>query len=119
MKDKDKGVQYRYYTGVDIDNVPTEATLHNFRDRIGEGKLQEVINFLVQIFNIVGIISGRILCTDGTLIKAFARYRGFRRFVFVCDWYIYTQLPWVIVPLNAHPKGKTLKIPRNDTWFLN
>gem|GEM_PF-1528208 len=56
LKDMDKGAQYRYYTGVDIDNVLTEATLHNFRDRIGEGKLQEVINFLVQIFNIVGII---------------------------------------------------------------
>ena len=76
LKDKDKGAQYRYYTGVDIENVPTEATLHNFRDRIGEERLQVVINFLVQIFKIVGIISGRILCTDGTLIKAFTRYRG-------------------------------------------
>lgn len=76
LKDKDKGAQYRYYAGVDFDNIPTEATLHNFRDRIGEEKLQAVINFLVQIFNLVGIISGKILCTDGTLLKAFARYRG-------------------------------------------
>jgi ribosomal protein L34 len=76
LKDKNKGAQYRYYTGIDIGNVPTEATLHNFRDKIGEKKLQEIIHFLVQIFNIVGIISGSILCTDGTLIKAFARYRG-------------------------------------------
>jgi len=76
LKDKEKGAQYRYYTGVDFENVPTEATFHNFRDRIGEKKLREVIHFLVQIFNIVGIISGKILCTDGTLIKAFARYRG-------------------------------------------
>jgi len=28
-------------------------------------------------------------------------------------------LPWVIVSSNAHPKGKTLKIAGNDTWFLN
>jgi ribosomal protein L34 len=76
LNDKIKGGQYRYYTGVDIDNVPTEGTLHNFRERIGEEKLQEIINFLVHIFNIVGIISGRILSTDGTLIETFARYRG-------------------------------------------
>ncbi|NLD49679.1 MAG: transposase [Clostridiaceae bacterium] len=76
LNDKNKGAQYRYYTGVDIDNIPTEATFHNFRDRVGEEKLQEVINFIVKIFSIVGIITGRILCTDGTLIDTFARYRG-------------------------------------------
>ena len=59
-----------------IENVPTEATLHNFRDRVGEEKLQEVIRLLVKLFHVVDILSGRILCTDGTLIEAFARYRG-------------------------------------------
>jgi len=76
LKDKERGAQYRYYTGLDIENVPTEATFLNYQDRIGEVKYQAVLGFLVKIFNIIGIISGKILCTDGTLIKAFARYRG-------------------------------------------
>ncbi|WP_157942983.1 transposase [Acetivibrio saccincola] len=76
LEDKEKGAQYRYYTGIDAENVPTDATLHNFRDRLGEEKFKDIMNFLVQIFTMVEIISGKILCTDGTLLKAFARYRG-------------------------------------------
>ena len=76
LKDNEKGSQYRYYAGVYIENVPTEATLHNFRDRVGEEKLQEVIRLLVKLFHVVGILSGRILCTDGTLIEAFCKISG-------------------------------------------
>jgi hypothetical protein len=76
LKDNDKGRQYRYLSGVDIENVPTEATFHNFKERLGEEKFSEIMGELVRIFNIVGIISGEIISTDGTLIEAFARYRG-------------------------------------------
>jgi hypothetical protein len=76
LKDRERGNKYRHYTGINIDCVPCEATMHNFRDRVGEEKLQEICKFIVQIFSIVGIISGNILCTDGTLIEAFARYKG-------------------------------------------
>jgi hypothetical protein len=43
---------------------------------LGEEKFSEIMSELVKIFNIVGIISGEIISTDGTLIEAFARYRG-------------------------------------------
>jgi hypothetical protein len=42
----------------------------------GKRNRKRLLNFLVKIFSIVGIITGRILCTDGTLIDTFARYRG-------------------------------------------
>jgi hypothetical protein len=76
LKDKDKGRQYRYLSGINNKHIPTEATFHNFKERLGEEKFSEIMSELVRIFNMVGVISGEIISTDGTLIEAFAKYRG-------------------------------------------
>lgn len=41
--------------------------MHNFPKRIGEERFQAVMEMLVELFKIVGIISGQILSTHGTL----------------------------------------------------
>ncbi len=50
--------------------------MHNFRKRIGEENFQAIMGMLVELFRIVGIITGQIISTDGTLLEAFARFRG-------------------------------------------
>lgn len=70
-----KGSVYREYVGI-MDRVPDDVDMHNFRKRIGEERFQTVMAMLVELFKIVGIISGQILCTDGTLIESFANFRG-------------------------------------------
>jgi len=112
LRHKEKGAQYRYYTGVDIENVPTEATLHNFRNRLGEEKFKNVLNFLVQLLAMVGFISGKVLCTDGTLLKAFARYKGCNYMNECCKC---LSCPVSIVDnINSSIKGAVDEIEKKD-----
>lgn len=75
LKDPVEGKVYRDYVGI-TSKVPDDVDMHNFRNRIGEERFQAVMGMLVELFKIIGIISGQILCTDGTLIESFAKYRG-------------------------------------------
>jgi hypothetical protein len=75
LRDPIKGNMYREYAGIS-DRIPDDVDMHNFRKRIGEERFQAVMGMLVELFKIVGIISGHILCTDGTLIESFANFRG-------------------------------------------
>ena len=75
IKDVVKGKQYRKYVGI-TDRIPDKVDMHNFRKRIGEERFQSILGLLVELFKIVGIITGQVLSTDGTLIEAFTRFRG-------------------------------------------
>jgi hypothetical protein len=75
LKDPTKGLRYRELTGIK-DRIPDQVDMYNFRARIGEEVFQEIMGLLVELLKIVGIVSGQIITTDGTLLEAFARFRG-------------------------------------------
>jgi len=75
LKDPNNGKVYREYIGIK-ERIPDEVDMHNFRKRIGEERFQSILGLLVELFKIVGIITAKVVCTDGTLIESFANFRG-------------------------------------------
>jgi hypothetical protein len=76
LQDEDQGRGYRLYAGIDMDNVPCEATFSNFRSRLGERRYNEIFHVLVDIFHKLEMITFSILSVDGTLYPSWARYHG-------------------------------------------
>jgi hypothetical protein len=76
LQDEDQGRGYRLHAGIDMDNVPCEATFSNFRSRLGERRYNEIFHVLVDIFHKLEIITFSILSVDGTLYPTWARYHG-------------------------------------------
>ena len=85
LYDKDKGRAYRTYAGINIENIPCEATFSNFRARIGESLYNEIFHVLVDIFHKLNMITFNILSTDGTLYHTRARYYGCCHFCEDCN----------------------------------
>ncbi len=73
---KYNGHAYRIYAGVSDERIPCEADFSNLRVRIGEEQYKAIFHLLVDIVSRLGLVSGRIVSTDGTLVHTFARYRG-------------------------------------------
>jgi hypothetical protein len=86
VRDKEKGKHYRPYAGIDNVNLPCEATFTNFKDRLGEKLYNEIFHVLVGIVELLGLISYKILTTDGTLFHTNARYRGCTYFCEDCNF---------------------------------
>ena len=86
VRDKEKGKHYRLYAGIDNVNLPCEATFTNFKDRLGEKLYNEIFHVLVEIVELLGLISYKILTTDGTLFHTNARYRGCTYFCEDCNF---------------------------------
>jgi hypothetical protein len=85
LRDNDQGRAYRTYAGISLDRVPCEATLSNFRKRIGEFLYNEIFHVLVGIFHKLEMITFKILSHDGTLFPTWARYKGCTYFCQQCS----------------------------------
>ncbi len=85
LRDEDRGRAYRTYAGFGLENLPCEATLSNFRARLGENLYQKVFHVLVEIFQKLQMITSKILAHDGTLFPTWARYKGCTYFCDQCS----------------------------------
>jgi len=85
VRDKEKGKHYRLYAGIKFSDLPCEATFTNFKDRLGEKLYNEIFHVLVEIVELLGLISYKILTTDGTLFHTNARYKGCTYFCEECN----------------------------------
>jgi hypothetical protein len=68
IRDKEKGKHYRLYASINNVNLPCEATFTNSKDRLGEKLYNEIFHVLVEIVELLGLISYKIITTDGTLL---------------------------------------------------
>jgi hypothetical protein len=85
LRDEDRGQAYRRLTGIDMENIPCEATFSNFRDRLGTSRYNEIFHVLVDIFHQLEMITFNILAHDGTLYPTWARYKGCTYFCNQCS----------------------------------
>jgi len=84
LNDPEKGNKYLKLSGVNPRNIPCQMTFTNFQQRINQlslknphlRKFEEIFQTLDIIFHKVGLITCRILSTDGKLFPSFARYKG-------------------------------------------
>ncbi len=76
LRDPARGQSYRDFAGLREDVVPCRATFSNFRARLGESRYQEIFHALVTLVEKLGLLTYKILATDGTLYPSVARYRG-------------------------------------------
>ena len=80
LHDKEKGKHYRLYAGINKAHIPCEGTFTHFKDRLGEKLYNEIFHVLVETVELLGMISYKILTTDGTLFHTNARYKGCTHF---------------------------------------
>jgi len=85
VRDPFKGKHYRLYAGIGDHFIPCEATFTNFKDRLGEPLYNSIFHTLVQIADLLGFLSFKILATDGTLFPTNARYKGCTHFCKDCE----------------------------------
>ena len=85
-RDPVKGKHYRLYAGISDHRIPCEATFTNFKDRLGENLYNHISHTLVQITELLGFLSYKIMATDGTLFPTNARYKGCTYFCKECEF---------------------------------
>ena len=85
LRDKEKGKHYRLYGGVTYSHVPCQATFTNLKKRLGEKLYNEIFHVLVEIAELLGFLSYKILTIDGTLFPTNARYKGCTYFCDQCQ----------------------------------
>jgi len=85
LHDKDQGRGYRTYAGISMSNIPCEGTFSHFRNRLGDGRYNEIFHVLVDIFHQLEMITFKILAHDGTLYPTRARYKGCTYFCSKCS----------------------------------
>jgi hypothetical protein len=85
LRDPVKGKHYRLYAGIGNHSIPCEGTFTNFKDRLGEPLYNRIFHTLVQIVELLGFLSFKILATDGTLFPTNARYKGCTYFCQECE----------------------------------
>jgi len=86
FRDTVKGKHYRLSAGINDSHLPCEATFTNFKDRLGEDLYNNIFHTLVEIAELLGFLSYRVLDTDGTLFPTNARYRGYTYFCGECKF---------------------------------
>ena len=86
IRDKEKGKHYRLYAGIKYPNLPCEGTFTNFKERLGEDLYNQIFHVLVEIAELLGLLSYKILTTDGTLFPTNARYKGCTHFCDSCNF---------------------------------
>jgi len=84
IRDREKGKHYRLYAGIAYPHVPCEATFTNLKDRLGETLYNHIFHGLVEIAELLGFLSYKIIATDGTLFPTHARYKGCTYFCDAC-----------------------------------
>ena len=86
VRDREKGKHYRLYSGIKYPNLPCEATFTNFKGRLGEELYNQIFHVLVEVAELLGFLTYKILATDGTLFPTNARYRGCTYFYPECEF---------------------------------
>lgn len=92
IRDRERGKHYRLYAGIKYPNIPCEATFTNFKERLGEDLYNQIFHTLVEIAELLGFISYKIIATDGTLFPTNARYKGCTYFCDECKSIKFTGL---------------------------
>jgi hypothetical protein len=65
--------------------LPCEGTFTNLKKRLGEDLYNRIFHALVDIAELLGLISYNIIATDGTLFPTNARYKGCTYFCKKCN----------------------------------
>lgn len=86
VRDREKGKHYRLYAGIKYPHLPCEGTFTNLKDRLGEQLYNQIFHVLVEIAELLGFLSYKILSTDGTLFPTNARYKGCTYFCSECEF---------------------------------
>jgi hypothetical protein len=86
VRDRERGKHYRLYAGIRYPHLPCEATFTNLKDRLGERLYNRIFHVLVEIAELLGFLSYKILATDGTLFPTNARYKGCTYFCSDCEF---------------------------------
>ena len=86
LRDKVKGKHYRLYAGIKESHLPCEGTFTNLKSRLGEKLYNEIFHVLVEITELLGFLSYKIIATDGTLFPSYARYKGCTYFCEDCEF---------------------------------
>lgn len=85
LRDKEKGKHYRLYAGIKYPHLPCEATFTNLKKRLGEKLYNQIFHVLVEIAELLGFLSYKIISIDGTLFPTNARYKGCAYFCDECQ----------------------------------
>jgi hypothetical protein len=93
FSDPHMGKHFRMYAGISEDRIPCEATFSNFKERLGEELYNRIFHVLVQIVEMLGFLSYKIIATDGTLFPSNARYKGCTHFSKDCK---FIEFPGII-----------------------
>lgn len=75
LHDSDKGRRYRQLAGLH-DAVPGEDDLCNFRYRVSDKVIHQIMAVAVDFLSHFGLIKGELLSTDGQLEPSYSRYKG-------------------------------------------
>jgi hypothetical protein len=75
LHDSDKGRRYRQLAGLH-DAVPGEDDLCNFRYRVSDEVIHQIMAVAVAFLSRFGLIKGELLSTDGQLEPSYSRYKG-------------------------------------------
>jgi len=86
IRDRDKGRHYRLYAGIKYPHLPCEGTFTNLKDRLGEELYNHILHVLVEIAERLGLLSYKIIATDGTLFPSNSRYKGCTYFCRDCEF---------------------------------
>ena len=86
LHDQEKGKHFRLYAGINKNHIPCDGTFTHFKDRLGEKLYSQIFHLLVEIVELLGMISYKILTTDGTLFHTNARYKGCTYFCDECNF---------------------------------
>jgi len=86
LRDRERGKHYRLYAGINYPHLPCEGTFSNLRNRLGEELYNQIFHVLVEIAELLGLLSYRIIATDGTLFPTNARYKGCTYFSPACEF---------------------------------
>lgn len=86
LRDRERGKHYRLYAGINYPHLPCEGTFSNLRNRLGEELYNQIFHVLVEIAELLGFLSYKILATDGTLFPTNARYKGCTYFSPACEF---------------------------------
>jgi hypothetical protein len=86
LRDRDKAKHYRLYAGINYPHLPCEGTFSNLRNRLGEELYNQIFHVLVEIAELLGFLSYKIIATDGTLFSTNARFKGCTYFSPACEF---------------------------------
>jgi len=75
LHDSDKGRRYRQLAGLH-DAIVGEDDLSNFRYRVGDAVIDQIMAVAVDCLYRFGLIKGELLSTDGQLEPSYSRYKG-------------------------------------------